>query len=372
MGIWKKIALFPIVYILATNLLHVLYFSGPSCNSKALLYGKTVIVTGANTGIGKATALDMARRGARVILACRSEKRTTPVVKEIIEQTRNPDVVFMQLDLSSFKNVQQFTDTFLKNENRLDILINNAGMISNAMEKPELNEDGIEITLVVNHLGHFLLTRNLLDLLKKSGPGSRVVTVSSMGHDWANPTAFHNLDQLQLDGARDYKTLKRTTIIPSYSDIFFGLSGFMWSPAMIRYCNSKLANILFSSELAKRIKGMGITAYSLHPGAIITEIGVNRLTGIDMLGGNRTAFNEMVAQVPDFIQPISFAFKTLNKGAQTSICCAVDEQFLYQSGLYYSDCVAKDVTRPELSDKFSEKFWEWSEKLVSEAHPMSI
>ena len=125
-----RLALIPLFYFAVTRLLHVFYFGGTYCASRASLSGKTVIVTGANTGIGKTTALDMAARGARVILACRSEKRTLPALKEIVEKTRNDRVIFMELDLASFASVQKFTDAVLKNEKRLDILINNAGMLA--------------------------------------------------------------------------------------------------------------------------------------------------------------------------------------------------------------------------------------------------
>ena len=123
------LALIPLLLLGATQLLHIFYFGGTFCESRASLLGKTVIVTGANTGIGKTTALDMAARGARVILACRSEKRALPAVEEIVEKTKNSEVLFMKLDLASFSSVQEFSDKFLRNEKRLDILINNAGVI---------------------------------------------------------------------------------------------------------------------------------------------------------------------------------------------------------------------------------------------------
>ena len=370
MSLLYKLAILPFVYILVTHLLHVFYFAGPSCDSKVMLHGKTVIITGANTGIGRTTAMDMAKRGARVILACRSEKKAAPVVEEIKEKTKNPNVLFMHLDLSSFKSVQKFTDLFLKSEKRLDILINNAGLLT-ASEDPELNENGIEMSLMVNHLGHFLLTHNLLDLLKKSGTGSRVVAVSSMGHDYANSNAFKDLDNLKIDGFANFVDLPRATFIPTISDLVYPLFQFMWSPAMVRYTNSKLANVLFAKELAKRLKGSGVTTYSLHPGAIMTDFGVDRVSGLDMVGMNRTAYYEMVANLPHFFQPMAFASKTPEEGAQTTICCAVSEEFRDQSGLYYSDCAVREVTRPEWDDDgFSAKFWEWSENLIREAHPI--
>ena len=369
-GKWSLIAISPILYVLITHLLHVLYFAGGRSYSQVSLAGKTVIVTGANTGIGKFTAMDMAARGARVILACRNAKKALPVVAEIKEQTKNPNVLFMALDLASFKSVQSFTDEFLKNEDRLDILINNAGMLSTAEGGvPELNENGIEITLMVNHLGPFLLTQNLLDILKKSGPGSRIVTVSSVGHEWANPNAFKNLNELKVDGLANNVLLERPTLLPRYSDILWHLfRPVVTQPANVRYANSKLANVLFSRELGKRLAGTGVTTYSLHPGCILTDIGVDRNTGKDIFGFERkNAMMEMAAKMPDFFAPLTFAFKTLVEGAQTTICCAVDEELADQSGLYYSDCAEQRVYREEMNDKFSATFWEWSEDVIREA-----
>ena len=243
-------------------------------------------------------------------------------------------------------------------------------MLSNAMDEPEFNEDGIEITLVVNHLGHFLLTHNLLDLLKRSGPGSRIVSVAGGGYEWANPTAFRNLDALKLDGAADYEPSERATIIPSANDFIYHVFRPVWSSSMTRYFNSKLANVLFTMELAKRTKPTGVTAYSVHPGAILSEIGVDRITGVDIFGTNHTAYNEIAAHIPDFIQPLSFAFKNVEEGAQTSICCAVGDQYKDQSGLYYSDCTAKEVLRLELNGEFTAKFWDWSFHIIREVHPI--
>ena len=245
MGKLLYLALFPVVYVLITYLLHVSYFAGGFSNSKAVLDGKTVIVTGANTGIGKYTALDLAGRGARVILACRSAKRALPVVEEIKTTTKNSQVLFMELDLSSFDSIQRFTDDFLMIEERLDILVNNAGIMLGD-EAPVMTEHGIEKHLMVNHLGHMFLTQNLLELLKKSGPGSRVVSVSDRGHEWANPTAFKNLNDLKVDGATNYVILERATSIPRSLD----LNWHIWKPMLlqppcIRYFNSKLANVCY-------------------------------------------------------------------------------------------------------------------------------
>jgi len=331
-----------------------------------------VIVTGANTGIGRTTAMDMAARGARVILACRSERRTLPALEEIIAKTGNKEVIFMQLDLGSFASVNLFSERFLKSEKRLDILINNAGMI--AKEDPQLSTDGIEITLAVNHLGPFLLTQNLLELLIETGPGSRIVNVASLAHHFANPKAFEDLDgNLAYDGfpgiPKDFflnheppePNFVMDNLIPTALKRKM-YDSFDSSPHMIRYCNSKLANLLFTKELAKRLEGKGVTAYSLHPGVIRTEIGIDRSSGqyVD-------SWSRFVDAIPQFLNPFLFLFKTLEGGAQTTVCCAVSEKHAQESGLYYSDCEISPVTRAEMNDQFTAQFYDWSAGVIEKA-----
>ena len=190
-----------------------------------------------------------------------------------------------------------------------------------------------------------------------------------MGHEWANPNAFKNLNELKVDGLANNVLLERPTFLPRYSDILWHLfRPVVTQPANVRYANSKLANVLFSRELGKRLAGAGVTTYSLHPGCILTDIGVDRNTGKDIFGFERkNAMMEMAAKMPGFFAPLTFAFKTLAEGAQTTICCAVDEELADQSGLYYSDCAEQRVYREELNDKFTATFWEWSEDVIREA-----
>ncbi|XP_048094115.1 dehydrogenase/reductase SDR family member 13a.2 isoform X2 [Alosa alosa] len=153
-------------------------FKSSECKSSSDMVGKTVIITGGNTGIGKATACELARRGARVILSCRNKQKAEEAIKDIELETGSTDVVYMQLDLANLKAVRTFAETFLKTESRLDLLINNAGLVGDGR-----TEDGFGIQFGVNHLGHFLLTCLLLDCLKEA-PSSRVITLSSMAHRW--------------------------------------------------------------------------------------------------------------------------------------------------------------------------------------------
>ncbi|KAM8870160.1 retinol dehydrogenase 13 isoform 2-T2 [Spinachia spinachia] len=154
------------------------WIAGGVCRCSTRLDGKTVLITGANTGIGKETSREMARRGARVVMACRDLTRAEQAAEDIRQSTGNGNVVIRHLDLASVYSVTQFAKDFMDGEDRLDILINNAGVM---MCPRWLTEDGFETQLAVNHLGHFLLTNLLLPKLKTSGP-SRVVTVSSIAH----------------------------------------------------------------------------------------------------------------------------------------------------------------------------------------------
>ena len=213
------------------------YFAGGVCRSKARLDGKTAIITGGNTGIGKETAIDLAGRNARVILACRSVEKGEKAAVEVREKSGNDDVVFRQLDLASLASVRQFAATVLEEESRIDILVNNAGVMACPYSK---TEDGFEMQFAVNHLAHFLLTNLLLDRLKEA-PSARIVNVSSLAH---------------MNGKINF------------DDINFEKSYEPWQA----YGQSKLANILFTRSLAKRLVGTNVTANALHPGSIATEL----------------------------------------------------------------------------------------------------
>ena len=213
------------------------YFGGGVCTSKARLDGKTVIITGANTGIGKETAIDLARRGARVILACRSVERGEKAAVEVRERSGNENAEFRQLDLSSLASVRQFSAKILEEEPRIDILINNAGVMMCPYSK---TVDGFEMQFGTNHLGHFLLTNLLLDRIKEA-PSGRIINVSSMAYRFGKI----NFDDLNSE--------------QSYGE-------------MRAYYQSKLANVLFTRSLAKHLEGTNVTANCLHPGAVTTEL----------------------------------------------------------------------------------------------------
>ncbi|XP_031704443.1 retinol dehydrogenase 13 [Anarrhichthys ocellatus] len=292
------------------------WLAGGVCRSKVRLDGKTVLITGANTGIGKETALDMAKRGARVILACRDITRACIAADEIRQQSGNGNVVVKKLDLTSMRSVRDLARDVRENEQRLDILINNAGVMMCPKWK---TEDGFEMQFGVNHLGHFLLTNCLLDLLKKSTP-SRIVIVSSLAHEKGSI----NFDDINLD--KDYHREES-------------------------YRQSKLANVLFCRELALRMQDTGVTVYSLHPGVIRTELG-------------RHLFPTLALWQRIILMPLLMLIKSPYAGAQTSIYCAVDESQANSSGLYYSDCAPKKPAPQALDDAAAKKLWDLSASMV--------
>ncbi|KAJ8403912.1 hypothetical protein AAFF_G00347800 [Aldrovandia affinis] len=284
--------------------------------------GKTAIITGGNTGIGKATALDLARRGARVILACRSKARAEAAVNDIRKESGNNEVVYMLLDLASLKSVRSFAENFLKTEPRLDLLINNAGLVGDGR-----TEDGFGIEFGVNHLGHFLLTCLLLEHLK-AGNGGRVVTVSSMAHCW---------------GRIDFKRLD------THKDLGTGQYSWQYFQA---YCNSKLCNILFTRELAKRLQGTSVTCYCLHPGIVRTE-----------LSRNVSLWQRV------FIEPLArLLFLDVEAGAQTTLHCALQEGIEPFSGRYFSSCAVQEVSAKARDDAVARKLWEGKTALVTGAN----
>ncbi|XP_070776217.1 dehydrogenase/reductase SDR family member 13-like [Enoplosus armatus] len=292
-------------------------FKRSKCKGNAAMAGKTIIITGGNTGIGKATALHLARKGARVILACRNRDKAETAIRDIQQETGSTDVHYMQLDLASLKSVRCFAETFLKTQSRLDLLINNAGLVADGR-----TEDGFGIQFGVNHLGHFLLTCLLLERLKEA-EGGRVVTLSSMAHRW---------------GHIDFNALAASGHL--------GTGRYSWQ-FFQAYCNSKLCNVLFTHELAKRLKGTNVTCYSVHPGVVRTELSRN-------VSLWQKVFIEPVAQLL-FLDP--------EAGAQTTLHCSLQEGIEPLSGRYFSCCATQEVSARAKDNNVARKLWEVSEML---------
>lgn len=202
------------------------------------MHGKTILITGATNGIGLEASVELARRGARMFLVGRDPGRTAAAVEQVKARSGSGEVSSFLCDFSSQASIRALAGEVLAQLDRLDVLINNAGGVN---KKRELTVDGIEKTFAVNHLGYFLLTNLLLDLLKRSAP-ARIVTVASIGH-------------------------RRGTL--DFDDLGFERGGY-W--IMKAYTRSKLANVLFANELARRLAGTGVTSNSLHPGSVATNI----------------------------------------------------------------------------------------------------
>lgn len=275
--------------------------------------GKVVIVTGANTGMGLAATVELARKGARVIMACRSQKRGEEALATAKQQSGSQEIELMLLDLSSLDSIRQFAQTFTSRYKVLDVLMNNAGVVTT---KRQLTADGFEMDLGVNHLGHFLLTNLLLEPLKAAEQG-RIVVVAS--------------------GA--YKVGKMYYDDPTLSRGF--------NPAKA-YGRSKLANILFTRELASRLKGTRVTVNSLHPGAVGTSIGINRETGF-----GKSAMKFM-----------SLFFLTPEKGADTAVYLSEAPELKDITGQYYYRRQIKELSPKAKDDQAARKLWEWSEEQV--------
>ncbi|XP_055989872.1 retinol dehydrogenase 11 [Sorex fumeus] len=294
-----------LLYIAAPQIRKML--SNGVCTSTVQLPGKVVVITGANTGIGKETAKELAQRGARIYLACRDVKKGELVAKEIQTVTGNQQVLVRKLDLADTKSIRAFAKNFLAEEEQLHILINNAGVMMCPYSK---TADGFEMHMGVNHLGHFLLTNLLLDKLKESAP-SRVVNVSSLAHHLGR-IQFHN-----LQGEKFYN-------------------------AGLAYCHSKLANILFTQELARRIKGSGVTAYSVHPGTVNTE-----------LVRHSTFLKWMWRLFSSFV-------KNPQQGAQTTLYCALTEGLESLNGKHFSDCQVAWISAQGRNETVARRLWDTS------------
>ncbi|KAJ0172155.1 hypothetical protein K1T71_012128 [Dendrolimus kikuchii] len=281
------------------------------CTCDTKMQNKVVLVTGSNTGIGYETAKDLAHRGARVILACRDMQKGTNAKDEIINITGNKHVILKHLDLASFKSVRKFADDILKTESRLDVLINNAGMgnLDN-----HLTEDNLPVETQVNYFGPFLLTILLLPLLKSSAP-SRIINVASMLHK------IGKVDVVNFDKPAKSRLLQRRV-----------------------YSDTKLGNVLFTMKLSEVLKGTGVTANSLHPGAVSTEIfrNVNPLWKL----------------------MLRLLFKSPKEGAQTSIHLAVAPELSKTTGKYFSDCRESTASSRARDRELAEKLWELSENVV--------
>lgn len=276
------------------------------------MIGKIVVVTGANAGIGKATALGLARMGATVVLLCRSKSKGEAAQAEIKAASDNPQIDLILADFASLAAVRRAAETFQARYDRLDVLVNNAGLY---LGERLLSADGYEMTFAVNHLAPFLLTNLLLEQLQAGAP-SRIVNVSSGAHA-AGRIRFDD-----LQATRRYQGFRV-------------------------YADSKLANILFTTELARRLAGTGVTANSLHPGAVASNFALDT-------GG---FFGQLFKLARPFM-------RTSEQGAQTSIYLASAPEVADVSGQYFTDNKPAR-TAPQANDAaVARRLWEVSAELV--------
>lgn len=267
------------------------------------LANRAYVVTGANTGIGRATAEELARRGAQVWLACRSANRTAPVVETIRRETGNDRVEFVALDLGDLASVHACADALLDRDVPINGLINNAGLGGSGRTK-----DGFELHFGVNYLGHFLLTLRLLPLLGRAAAPARIVNVSSHAHRDAK--------------ALDFDAVRRAT------------KSFM---GMREYAVSKLASVLFTRSLARRLRGGGVNSYALHPGVVATD---------------------MWRRVPGFIAWLPKLFlPSPAEGAATTLHCLLSDAAARENGLYYDRCAVREPGGLAREDELAEELW---------------
>jgi len=278
--------------------------------------GKVVLITGGNAGIGKETAIGLAKLGATVVITSRNAERGRDALAEIKQRSGSDRVDVMQLDLASLASVRSFADAFLARYDRLDVLVENAGLV---LGSRNVTEDGFETTFQVNHLGHFLLTELLRDRLVASAP-SRVVVVASDAHKSARRGL--DFDDLQSSRYRSFNV----------------------------YAKSKLANILFTRELARRLDGTGVTANVVHPGFVASRFG--RDGDLGMLGK---------VTMP-LMRPFAL---NAEQGARTSVYVASDPALEGVTGTYWVRCAPVSPSDAALDDDAARELWERSVAMVS-------
>ncbi|KAL0481225.1 short-chain dehydrogenase [Acrasis kona] len=287
---------------------------------------KVVIVTGASSGLGEETARVFALRGALVVIAVRNVASGEKTAQTILSQNPSANLKVMEVDLASLKSIRKFAADFKALNLPLNYLINNAGIM--ALPERKTTEDGFELQFGTNHLGHFLLTNLLADVLIKSAP-ARVVTVSSLAHAFNDGKGFY---------FEDYN------LEHNYSK---------WAA----YAHSKTANILFSNELNERLKKHNVESFSLHPGGIRTPL------------QKELTLDEMIAHgwLDKDGNPKPDIWKTIPAGAATSVFAATSSELTGKGGAYLEDCnITQTGTENSRDPENGRKLWALSEKLVGQ------
>jgi NAD(P)-dependent dehydrogenase (short-subunit alcohol dehydrogenase family) len=270
------------------------------------------LITGANSGIGQVTARELARQGMDILMVCRNQQKGEKARQEIMNASLTKKVDMLLCDLSDFVSVRKLGEEVNRRYNHLDVLINNAGLIA---DQHRTSPQGVETTFATNHLGPFLLTNLLLDLLRK-GREPRVISVSSEAH------RFARFDLADLVAPKKFSSIRT-------------------------YGNSKLANILFANELARRVSADGITSNSLHPGAVKTSFGA----------GNNGVFALLFGLARPFML-------TAEQGAETTVFLASSPEVNGKTGLYFDKKKPKTPSTDARSDYFARELWEMSSRIT--------
>ena len=285
------------------------------------LQNTTAIVTGANSGMGMATVRALSDMGAKVIMLCRSEKRGTEALEKLSSE-KYRDLELILCDLGNYDSIRAFANIVRRGYDHIDILVNNAGFIS--LDRQETGE-GLERQFGINHIGHFLLTMSLLDLM---GEGGRIVNVAS---------GAHKTGKIHFD---DINLTKGFNVIKAYSQS--KLANVLFTRELAR------ANVLFTRELARRVKDRGIMVNCCHPGAVATNIGIDRDTG----------FGKTVTRL---LKPF---FQTPEQGARTAIFLVSDDSVSDVTGEYFYKCRIAKSSKRSKDMELAKKLFEFSEELV--------
>lgn len=275
--------------------------------------GKICLVTGATDGIGKETARVLLQLGATVVAVGRSPQKIEQTAQELKQKSGSTRLEFLQADFADQEQIRQLAAQFQAKYEQLDVLINNAATVTISRQE---TEDGLEMMFAVNHLGYFLLTMLLLDTLKASTP-SRIVNVASDGHEGAV------LNFADLQSEQDFSAMKG-------------------------YGRSKLANIYFTYELARRLEGSGVTVNVLHPGFIATNLGANN---VPVIGG-------LIKKI------VNLSAKDVSKGAETIIYLATSPEVEGVNGKYFVDCQPKSSSPVSYDETAAQQLWSVSAEMV--------
>ncbi len=281
------------------------------------MQGKVVVITGSNTGIGFETAVGVAAMEATTVLACRNQAKAEAAAKEVVRRTWNDDVHVVPLDLADLASVRKAADEILSRWDRLDVLVNNAG---GTWSTRQVTAQGFEYTMGVSHFAHFFLTLQLLQRLQHSAP-ARIVNLTSVGHHFASKGM--RFEDLQSEHSYD---------------------------GMDAYCRAKLANVLFTRELARRLDVGAVTANVAHPGWVRSRFGMDGdLSGAMGLG-------------IQLIRPVQISPK---RGAKTSIYLAASPDVARKTGMYWVRSKPGHMARQARDDEAAVRLWDESERLLA-------